>query len=80
MQYMQTSSSCFILKDNIIMFSISNNMIKMFKELPHTGLINMCYSRKMCVTLVILVGNNQAQYMELNFYVLNKKHIYLTKH
>ena len=52
------------------MFSISNNMIKKFKELPHTDMINMCYSREMCVTQVLFsvtVGNNQAQYMELKF-------------
>ena len=51
------------------MFSISNNMIKLLKEfLIETK--NMCYSREMCVTLVIFSvtgGNNQAQYMEIKF-------------
>ena len=48
MQYMQPSS--IFHKDNIIMFSISNNMIKLLKQLPHTDLINMCNSREMWVT------------------------------
>ena len=52
------------------MFSISNNMIKLLKEFPQADLTNMCYSREMCVTRVILSvtgGNNQAQYMEIKF-------------
>ena len=59
---------CLFRKDNVVMFSISNNMIKLLKEFPHTDLINMCYSREMCVTRVIFSvrrGNNQAQYMEI---------------
>ena len=51
MQYMQPSSS-FFHKDTIEKFSISNNMIKLLKEFPHTDLINMCYSREMSVTRV----------------------------
>ena len=51
----KSKSSSFFHKDNKVMFSISNNMIKLLKELPRTDLINMCYSKEMCVTLVIFV-------------------------
>ena len=54
-------------------------MIRLLKEFPHTGLINMCYSREMCVKRVIFFsvtgGNNQAYYMKIKFFVLNKKNI-----
>ena len=72
MQYMQPSSS-FFHKDNIVMFSISNSMIKLLKEFPLTYLINMCYSREMRVTRVIFSvtgGNNQAQFMEMEIKIL----------
>ena len=79
MQYMQPSSSLFFFhKDNIVMFSISKNTIKLLKEFLHTDLINMCYSSEMCVTRVdfsVTGGNNQAQHMEIKFFVLNKKHL-----
>ena len=68
MQYIKSSSSCFFHRHNKVMFSISNNMILLLKEFPHTDLINMCHSSEMCVTRVffsVTGGNNQAYYMEL---------------
>ena len=57
------------------MFSISNNMISLLKEFPHTDLISRCYSSEMRVTRVIFSvtggnfsvtgGNNHAYYMEI---------------
>ena len=66
---------------NTVMLSISNNMKTLLKEFPHADLINMCYSREMCVTRVMfsaIGGNNQAQYMEIEF-LYQTKSTYIDK-